>query len=684
MTNPLLEFQDLPPFSQIRAEHVEPAVDALLAENRSQLRQILERAVPPTWSNLMQPLEAMNDRLARVWSPIGHLNAVLNSDELRTAYTACLPKLSDYWTELGQHETLCTACQALRDGPEYAQLDRPRQRVVDNALRDFRLSGVDLDAAKKDRYRIISEQLSQLGSNFSDNVLDSTNAWQKHVTSRTLLSGLPESALAVARQNAERLELDGWLLNLDLPCYLPVMTFADDRGLRRELYEAFATRASERGPGGAQFDNTDIMDRILALRHERARLLGFSNHAERSLATKMAESPEQVLTFLEDLAARSRPQAQREYDAVLEFARTNHGVENIESWDVMYFSEKLRQSEFAISQEELRPYFPENRVVPGLFSVAERLFRIRIRPLTGVDVWHPDVRAYEVLDDSGDQQALFYLDLYARPKKRGGAWMDECRCRRGIADGVQTPVAYLTCNFTPPVGDRAALFTHNEVTTLFHEFGHGLHHMLTRIDVAGVSGINGVEWDAVELPSQFMENWCWERAALDMISGHHETGLPMPARLLERMQAARNFQAAMTMVRQLEFALFDFVLHRDYDPQVPARVLDTWHRVRERVAVVPVPAFNRFPNAFTHIFSGGYAAGYYSYKWAEVLSADAFSAFEENGVFDTATGEAFLHNVLEVGGSRDAMESFIAFRGRSPSIDPLLRHSGIETQAGSG
>lgn len=678
MRNPLLEPHDLPPFSDIRPEHVVPAVDTLLEEHRARLGSLLRDGNPLDWPKLMAPLEEMNQRLADMWSPVRHMNSVVNTDALREAYTSCLPKLSVYWTEIGQNAELYRACKSIRGGEAWSQLDAPQRRVVDNMLRDFELSGVSLPDREKARFKEMAEELSELGSSFSNNVLDATNAWEKHLMDASRLGGLPESARSLSRQAAGNKGLDGWLLTLDYPCYVPVMTFAEDRELRRELYEAFVTRASDRGPHAGRFDNGPNMERILALRHAQSRLLGFANFAERSLARKMARSPEEVLEFLHDLVNRCRPQALAEYDDLCEYAGREHGVNELAAWDVMYYSEKLRQSRYALSQEELRPYFPEDRVIPGMFAVVERLFGIRILPVVDVDTWHPDVRVYEVQDDSGERRALFYLDLYARSQKRGGAWMDECRSRWKGRAGVQLPVAYLTCNSTPPVEGDPALFTHEEVITLFHEFGHGLHHMLTRIDHASISGMGGVEWDAVELPSQFMENWCWEREALNLISGHHETGEPIPEDLYRRMRAARNFQSAMAMVRQLEFALFDFRLHLQYDPGRDVDIIGTWNRVRDEVAVVPIPEFNRFPNAFTHIFSGGYAAGYYSYKWAEVLSADAYSAFEENGVFDRETGEAFRRSVLEVGGSRDALESFVAFRGRKPSLAPLLRHSGID------
>ncbi len=677
MSNPLLELKGLPPFSKIRPEHIEPAIDALLAECRRTVAGLLETDGPWHWDNLVQPIEDVEDRLSRAWSPVSHMNSVVNSEPLRQAYNACLPKLSEYGTEMGQNEALYRAFRALRESPGFEQLEQAQRRIIDNELRDFRLSGVALPPAQRERYKAIMLELSSLTAKFEENLLDATNAWQRQVTDESELAGLPESALQLARQTAEREGLEGWLFNLEFPSYYPVLTYADNRALREAFYTAYVTRASDEGPHAGQWDNGPVMERILALRHEAAQLLGFRNYAERSLATKMAQSPEQVLQFLNDLAERSLPRARAELDEVRAFAAEHHGVTELEAWDLPYYSEKLRQHTYAISQEELKPWFPESRVVPGMFAVVERLYGLRISRVEGIDVWHPDVRFYEIRDAGGQLRGQFYLDLYARPHKRGGAWMDECISRRVTRDGLQTPVAYLTCNFSPPIGDRPALFTHDEVITLFHEFGHGLHHMLTQVDYAGVSGISGVAWDAVELPSQFMENWCWEREALDLISGHVDTGEPLPQDLFERMIAARNFQSAMQMVRQLEFALFDFRLHLEYDPGKGARIYEILDEVRRQVAVVRPPSFNRFPHSFSHIFAGGYAAGYYSYKWAEVLSADAFAAFEEAGIFDRETGMRFLTRILEQGGARDPMELFIDFRGREPTIDALLRHSGL-------
>ncbi len=677
MSNPLLEMSGLPPFSQIKPEHVEPAIDALLAENRQAVEDLLAATNDYTWDNLVQPLEEMEERLGRIWSPVSHMNSVVNSDELREAYNACLAKLSDYGTEMGQHEGLYKAFKQIAESADYEVLDVAQKKIIDNAMRDFRLSGIDLSATDKARYKEIMQQLSALNSTFSENILDATNAWKLQISDESRLQGLPESARGMARQIAEREGMDGWVFNLEFPSYLPVMTYADDRELRREMYTAFVTRASDEGPHAGQWDNTPLMEQILALRHEASRLLGFNNYAERSLATKMAQSTDQVMAFLNDLAARSLPMAKKELDELRAYARDEHGATELEAWDIAYYAEKLQQHKYAISQEELKPYFPEARVLKGMFYVVERLYGMQVSERKDVDVWYEDVRFFEIHDAAGELRGRFYLDLYARPQKRGGAWMDDCITRMVSDEGVQAPVAYLTCNFSAPIGDDPALFTHDEVLTLFHEFGHGLHHMLTQVDYPSVAGIGGVPWDAVELPSQFMENWCWQREALDVIAAHYQTGEALPQALFDKMIAAKNFQSAMQMVRQLEFSIFDFRLHLEYSPEKGARIFEILADVRQQVAVIEPPSFNRFPHSFSHIFAGGYAAGYYSYKWAEVLSADAFAHFEENGIFDREAGLKFLTVVLEQGGSREPMELFVEFRGREPSIDALLRHSGL-------
>jgi oligopeptidase A len=675
--NPLTTYAGLPPFSAIRPEHVEPAVDALIAHNRARIADVLATGGPYTWETLVAPLDEAEDRLDRAFDPASHLNAVMNNEALRKAYNACLPKLSDFATEVGQNRELFNAYVQLKEN-DYSRLDTAQRKVVDNALRDFRLSGIDLPPEQQQRFAEIQSRLAEITSAYSDNVLDDTNAWHKHVTDAAQLAGLPESALAMAAQNAQQRGLAGWLLTLDFPSYFAVVTFADDRELRRELYTAYVTRASAEGPHGGAHDNSALMNEILALRHEEAQLLGYPNFGELSLSTKMADSGAQVLAFLRDLAAKALPAARREMQELRDFAREQCALPDLQSWDVAYVSEKLQQARYAISQEDLRPWFPAPKVLEGLFTVAGRLFGIRVRERGDVELWHADAKYYDVLDGNGEVIAGFYVDLYARQNKRGGAWMDDCLARWKRRDGtLQKPVAYLVCNFTPPVGDDPALLTHDEVTTLFHEFGHGLHHMLTRVDVRGVSGISGVEWDAVELPSQFMENWCWEPEALAVISGHYRSGEPLPRELLDKMLAAKNFQSAMMTVRQIEFSLFDMRLHLEFDAQRGIDIQRVLDEVRAEVAVNVPPAFNRFQNSFSHIFAGGYAAGYYSYKWAEVLSADAFSRFEEEGIFNERTGADFRAQVLERGGSESAMALFTRFRGREPKVDALLRHSGI-------
>ena len=677
MSNPLLSFDGLPPFSKIKPEHVEPAIDALLAESRQKVADLLRATDDYSWDNLIKPIEDIDEKLSRCWSPVSHMNSVVNSDALRDAYNACLPKLSEYSTEMGQNTALFAAYKHVRNRHDFENLDSAQQKIINNALRDFELSGIALDEKNKHRYKTQMQELSKLTSRFEENVLDATHGWEKYIDDESLLAGLPETAIALARQNAKKEGKSGWLFSLEFPSYFPIMTYADNRELREEMYTAYVTRASDQGPQAGKWDNAQLMLDILERRHETAQLLGFNNYAERSLAKKMASNTTQVIEFLNDLAARSLPMAKREYQELQDFAREHYDIEKLEAWDNAYYSEKLREHRYAISQEELKPYFPENRVLNGMFAVINKLFGMQVIERHDVDTWHEDVRFFEIQDSQGSPRGQFYLDLYARNKKRGGAWMDECIIRTCHDGKVQLPVAYLTCNFSPPVGDDPALFTHDEVITLFHEFGHGLQHMLTKINYMGVSGINGVEWDAVELPSQFMENWCWQKQALAMFARHYKTDAHLPDDMFERLNAAKNFQSGMQMVRQLEFALFDFRLHMEYDKDNPTDIQALIDDVRKQVAAVMPPAFNRFANSFTHIFSGGYAAGYYSYKWAEVLSSDAFSAFEETDIFDANTGQRFLTSILEQGGSHDAMELFVKFRGREPKIDALLRHSGI-------
>lgn len=677
MTNPLLQPDSLPRFTAIEPTHVKPAIDEILAQNRATIAELTNLQGTPTWHNLVAPLEVIEDRLEKAWSPVSHLNGVMNSEALREAYNACLPALSAYHTEMGQNAQLYSAFRELRDSDGYAALNQAQKQTIDNALRDFQLAGVALENDAKKRYAEIAARLAKLASSFQENLLDATDVWHQDTEDADFLAGIPETALGVMQQNAEQAEVTGWRISLDMPVVQAVLAHAHNRELRQTVYTAFSTRASDVGPNAGQWDNHPVMTEILDLRQEQAELLGFSNYAELSLAPKMADSAAQVITFLEDLATRALPMAQQEYAELVEFARERDGLETLEAWDVGYYSERLRETRFALSPEDLRPYFQADRVMSGMFEVVKRLFGIHITPRSDVETWHADVRFYEIYDEQGELRGQFYTDLYARSHKRGGAWMATCQSRMRMGNQVQTPVAFLTCNFTPPVAGKPALITHDEVLTLFHEFGHGLHHMLTRIDAASVAGISGVAWDAVELPSQFLENWCWEREALDLFARHHETGEPIPEALFERMTAARHFHAAMQMVRQIEFSLFDLRLHAEHDRTVGEQIYPLLEQVRDQVAVVRPPAFNRFPNSFAHIFAGGYAAGYYSYKWAEVLSADAFARFSEEGIFNPVTGRSFLEHILEKGGSEDAAKLFYEFRGREPSIEPLLASSGL-------
>jgi len=677
--NPLLQDFDLPPYSLILPEHVEPAVDQILADSRTAIAKLLEaQQANPSWDGLVLALDELGARLGRAWSPVSHLNAVRNSPELRAAYEACLPKLSEYWTEMGQNKPLFDAYEALANSPAAANFDVAQKTILEHALRDFRLSGIDLPAEQQKRYGEIQMRLSELTSKFSNQLLDATQAWTKLIDDESRLAGLTDSAKAQMKQAAEAKELDGWLITLEFPSYYAVMTYADDRALREEVYAAYCTRASDQGPNAGQNDNGPLMAEILDLRQELARLLGFANYSELSLASKMAENTDQVLSFLRDLAVRSKPFAEQDLAELQAFA-AEQGLNDLQSWDVGYYSERLRQQRYSISQEEVRGWFPVDKVLTGLFAIVKKLYGIDIRELKDFDTWHPDVRLFEI-SENGEHVGRFFFDLYARANKRGGAWMDGARDKRRSADGkLIAPVANLVCNFTPPVGGKPALLTHDEVTTLFHEFGHGLHHLLTRVEHAGASGINGVAWDAVELPSQFMENWCWEPDGLALISGHYETGEPLPQAMLDKMLAAKNFQSGLMMVRQLEFSLFDFELHATHGDG--RSVLDVIEAIRSEVSVLRPPAYNRFANGFAHIFAGGYAAGYYSYKWAEVLSSDAFSKFEEEGVFNADTGRAFREAILARGGSQAPMVLFVDFRGREPSIDALLRHLGLSQEA---
>ncbi len=680
--NPLLRDDTLPAFTQIRPEHVPPAIDALLADYRDAIDDLLASGAARDFTSLMLTQERLEQRLARAWAPVSHLHSVADSEALRAVYGPAEEKLTEHAIELGQNRDLYAAVQSLADAPDFAGLPRAERALVEHALRDFRLSGVALEEPARSRFRDIGVELSKLSTEFSNAVLDASEAWHEHISDERDLAGIPESGLAVLRQYAEDQQLDGYLVTLKQPSVQAVLTYADNRGLRERVYWAYQTRASDQGPSAGKFDNSARIEKIMALRHEASQLLGFANAAEESLATKMASSPTEVMEFLHDLAARAKPVAQRELATLREFAQGELKLDNLESWDVGYASEKLRQQRYALDEEQLKPYFPLPAVIEGLFGITEKLYGITLAPREGVDVWHPTVRYYDVRDAEGRVFAGAYVDLYARNGKRGGAWMDVCRARFDDGEQLQLPVAFLTCNFAPPTEGKPALLTHDDVLTLFHEFGHGLHHLLTGVALPSIGGIDGVEWDAVELPSQFMENFGWNRQALDLFARHYRTGEPLPDELFERMLAARHFHAGLFLVRQLEFALFDFLLHLEYDAEQGARTLAVLEEVRKQVAVLHPPAWQRFPQGFSHVFAGGYAAGYYSYLWAELLSADAFGAFEEQeaasgSVMDRASGERFRREVLSVGASRPALESFIAFRGRKPEPEALLRSHGL-------
>lgn len=690
MTNPLLDFSGLPRFADIRTEHITPAVEQLIADNRAIIARIRDDAVTSSWQNFVQPMDDANERLSRAWGQVSHLNAVVNSPELREIYNANLPHVTQYYAELGQDRALFEKFKQLRNSVEFESLSHARKKIIENELRDFRLGGAELPLHKKERFLEIQEELSALSSRFNDNLLDATNHFALHVENADELSGIPADVLETARETAAKEGTPGWKFTLHAPSYMPVMQYADNRALREKMYRAYSTRASELS--NVEWDNTPLISKILELREEEARMLGFDCYAEVSLMTKMASNPKQVLDFLSELAAKARPYAQRDLEELSRFAAGKLQLEKLEAWDLAYASEKLRLDRYAFSEQEVKQYFPETSVLRGMFELVENLYGIIIVPppdVSGIQLWHPDVKFFMIKDTEGKLIGQFYLDLYARPGKRGGGWMDDAISRRRIGAGelsIQAPVAYLTCNFSAPVSlggqIRPALFTHDEVITLFHEFGHGLHHLLTQVEDLGVSGINGVEWDAVELPSQFMENFCWERGVLMNMTKHVDTGESIPPALFDKMLAAKNFQSGLQMLRQIEFALFDMRLHSDFNPGGEKTVLQLLDEIREHVAVVIPPAFNRFPNSFSHIFGGGYAAGYYSYKWAEVLSADAYSLFEESNdgeLINAKTGARFRNEILAAGGSRPALESFIAFRGREPKIDALLRHHGMAT-----
>ena len=675
MTNPLLTEQGLPRFSEILPEHIEPALDATLKRNRDELEHILAQSETPSLDNAISPLEEMHDRLHRTWSPVSHLQMVASSDELRDAYNSCLPKLSRYATEMAQDERLYKLYKHVDENLD-TSADKDINSLLKHALRDFKLAGVNLPADKKIKFQEVMEELSQVQAKFEQNLLDSMGAWARHETDEKLLSGLPDAVLTAARTGAEEQNLEGWLLRLDQPTYVAVITHADNSELRKDFYTAWVTRASERDPGNGEedgeFDNSPLMDDILRLRHEAATLVGFNNFADYALASRMAASVDEVAGFLLHLAEISRPAAEEEFAGLQAWAG-----QKLDAWDVGYYSEKLRMERFSISDEELRPYFPLQRVMDGLFNVLRQLYGINVRERDNVDCWQSAVRYYALVNNQDEEIGGFFVDLYSRPNKRSGAWMDECLLRKRSKTGIQTPVAHLVCNFTSPASDTPALLSHDEVLTVFHEFGHCLHHLLTRVEYPSISGINGVPWDAVELPSQFMENFAWNPEVVRNMSGHFETGESLPEALLTKLEASRIFQSGLAMMRQVEFSLFDLRIHAEYDPQQGGRIYPMLEEVRARVAVIPTPDFSRFANSFTHVFGGGYAAGYYSYKWAEVLAADAFSAFQEEGLFDPSVAQRFRETILEVGGSADIAEAFEAFRGRAPKIEPLLEQAGI-------
>ena len=676
--NPLLDFSGLPRFAAVAPAHVRPAIDHLIHECRSVVHAMGNSSEAPTWENFVVPLDDVTERLARAWNVASHLNAVVNSPDLRDAYNGTLPMVTQFWTELSQDARLFAKYKALRSDGAWANLDQARKQSLDNTLRDFRLGGAELPEGQKARFAAVEDELSTLMATFNDNVLDATNAYGCFIDDESELTGLPADVIAAARTAAEKDGKPGWKLTLHAPCYVPVMQYADSRALRERLYHAYSTRASELG-ADAKWNNRNIIDRILALRAETAALLGFENYAGVSLATKMAKTPADVIAFLREMVAKSKPFAQQDWTELTGFARAELGLSDLDAWDVAYASEKLRQQRYAFSDQEVKQYFPESKVLAGLFRVIETLYGLQVTP-AGAETWHPDTLFFDLRDKNGALVGQFYLDLYARESKRGGAWMDDAINRRRKNGALQLPVAYLNCNFAAPVDGKPALFTHDEVITLFHEFGHGLHQLLTEVEELGVSGINGVEWDAVELPSQFMENFCWEWGVLAHMTAQVDTGAPLPRELFDKMFAAKNFQAGMVFVRQLEFGLFDMRLHAEFDP-AKTDLLALLDDVRNEVAVVKYPPFNRSPLAFGHIFGGGYAAGYYSYMWALVLAADAYAAFEETGVLNADTGARFRREVLGRGGSRPALDSFAAFRGRKPEIDALLRHNGMKIAA---
>ena len=670
--NPLLISHDIPLFREITPSHIKPALESIITENQQAI-ELLAKIENPGWDTFIHPFEELDERLSKMWDTVSHLNSVIDDEKFRESYRNCLPIISDYATSLAQNEDIYKQYQSVRESDAFNSFDQAQQKLVDNALRDFRLSGVALPDGKKERYKEIQSELSTLSNRFEQNLLDATDHWMLHIVDEEKLSGLPDTAIALAKDQAEQKEIEGWVFNLQAPSYIPFIMFADDRSLRQQIYQAYVTRASEMGPDAGRWDNSEIIDNILALRREKAALLGFDDYVDLALQTRMAENASSVSDFLSQLAEAARPSADREILELTAYA-SQDGIEQLMAWDIPYYGERLRQQQYEISQEDVRPWFPLDRVLEGLFEVVANLYGLSIKQREDVEAWHPDVQFFEIFDSKGEPRGRFFLDLYARKGKRGGAWMGDGISRKETAEGVQNPLAWLVTNFSPPMEGKPSLLSHDEVITLFHEFGHGLHHMLTRVAYPAVSGINGVPWDAVELPSQMMENWCWQDEVLEMISGHYETGEPLPKDQVNRLKKAKNFQAGMLLLRQIEFATFDLSIHRG---TVAVNVQQTLDQVRDEIAVFKPPPFNRFQNSFSHIFAGGYASGYYSYSWAEVLSADAFSLFEEKGIFDPDTGRSFLENILEKGGSEDPQVLFTAFRGRKPEIEALLRHRGL-------
>lgn len=670
----------LPVFSKIQLESFTSQLDTLLAENKAQLATLLAENTAYTWDNLFAPMEEMDDVLQKLWAPISHLHSVADSEKLRAVYNDGVVKLSNYQMEIMQHTELFHAVQSIAESEAYTHLDTAQKKIIQNSLRDFKLAGVHLSEVDKKQFAALNQKMTTLATQFQEHVLDATQAWSRHVTDAAELAGLPEHAVAAAKQAAEQKKLAGWLFTLEMPSYLAVMTYADNESLRREMYFAYTTRASDQGPHAEKWDNGPVMEAILKTRLEMAQLLGFQNYAEYSLATKMAKTPEEVLHFLQELSQASLQKAREELEELKQFARQSHQKETLHAWDISYYSEKLSQQAYAVAKEEFRPYFPDTQVIPGLFQIIQRLYGMDFQAIDNPDIWDEKVQLFSIHDAQKNLRGYLYLDLYARQGKRDGAWMTDAYARRKLANGdIQVPIGFVTCNFNAPIGNDPALLTHDDVNTLFHECGHAVQHLLTTVDYASAAGITGIPWDAVEIASQFMENWCWEKEGLDFIARHYKTQAPLPADLFHKLIRAKNFQSAMQMVRQLQFALFDFRLHLEYDPACINQIDTILNEVRKELFVFPTPEWNRFQHGFSHIFGGGYAAGYYSYKWAEVLACDAFSLFEERGIFDRKTGEAFLHTLLESGGAEEPMDLFIRFRGRPPTIDALLRHNGVST-----